>query len=204
MKLRSLLLSGIVVLFTGSAMAEGTPTVVRVFDHLVAFDLPEGFVAAHEVTGGGLHYWHALPAGETMENWTQSISLVSDPERGNQDPSMGASLESSRWHKLCKDTFEESAYGSKDIPGTEQGSYGYWVSCGTRVDNGPPRSEDLLFLAISGPAMSILGWSKRGPAMAEAMSEHDDDTLDPRIEAMTASVKVCKLEEQPYTKCLAK
>ena len=207
MNFRHVIVSGLALLLATPALAEGTPTVVRVFDHLVAFELPAGFAPAQDETSGDIHTWYALPQGETMENWTQAISLVSDKSRFEQDPSAGASMESSAWYKLCKDTFDESTFGSSDIPGSRLGGYGYWVSCGTRADVGPPRAENMLFVAISGPATSILGWARRPPAQDKTMTPHDDATIEPRLAALTASVRLCPLakgEGPPYASCQAK
>lgn len=181
------------------ALAEGQLVAVPAADHLLAFMLPEGFVAVSE---GEIV---ARRAGETAENWTEMLTLTVDPERADKDPSMDASILGGLMQERCPDTLEQGGYGSWDIPGTDQGAYSTWNSCGTVIGSDPPRSEQHFSIAISGPSGGyILTRIVLGPASDEGLSAGVDE-LDAEMEKLTTGMKVCEVtpgEAAPYPSCI--
>lgn len=181
------------------ALAESRMVAVPAGDHLLAFTLPDGFVAVDE---GEVV---ARLDGESAEAWTQALTLTVAPTRADQDPSMDASMLGGVVQAMCPDTLEQSSYGSRDVPGTENGGYSVWNSCGTVLGSQPPRSEQWFSSAISGPSGGyVLTWIVLGPASEEGL-DYDNDTIDAQIEVLITGIKVCELtpgEAAPYPSCI--
>lgn len=181
------------------ALAEDQLVAVPAGEHLLAFTLPDGFVAVSE---GDIV---ARRVGETADNWTEVLTLTVDPERANSDPSMDASMLGGLMQERCPDTLEQGGYGSWDIPGTEEGAYSTWNSCGTVIGSDPPRSEQQFSIAISGPSGGyILTRVVVGPPSEEGLSAGVDE-LDAAMEKLTTGMKVCEVtpgEAAPYPSCI--
>jgi len=50
--------------------------VTQVYCQIVAYGLPENFVAAFENTQTGFYIQEALPAGENLQDWTQMLTTT--------------------------------------------------------------------------------------------------------------------------------
>jgi hypothetical protein len=47
-----------------------------VFSQLVAFSMPSNFVAGYEKTNGGNYTREAVPKGESVQKWTEMITVT--------------------------------------------------------------------------------------------------------------------------------
>jgi hypothetical protein len=179
--------------------AEPQLVAVPAGDHLLAFTLPDGFELVNE--GEVL----ARLSGETVDAWTELITLTVDPDQAAQDPALGISLLGNVFQPMCPDTLEQTYFGSMDAPGSERGAYSGWNSCGTVIGSDPARSEQQLAVAVSGGSgMYVLGWSVRGAAVDDQM-DIDDDALEAQLQVLTTGLKVCPTvagEAAPYPSCV--
>jgi hypothetical protein len=151
----------------------------------LTISLPEGFVTLPAPFETDVIF-EAVPTGESAEAWTQKVQVTAHGD-GPVDPSMYVSTVTGSYFDLCKDTFAESAFGSKDVAGSED-SYGYWVACGS-VDRGAgPVSEMVLLLAITTKDHHFsVRWYERGAAMDEAPD--DEDYWEERLDQLEASTR---------------
>jgi hypothetical protein len=148
--------------------------------------LPDGFVAVTSPAPGADVIFEAVPTGETAETWTQKLQVTAH-EAWLDDPSTYVSVVSSSYFDLCKDTFGESAFGSKEVAGSED-SYGYWVACGTLDQGAGPISEMVLLLAITTKDHHFsVRWYERGTAMDEAPD--DEDYWEERLDQMETAIR---------------
>jgi hypothetical protein len=193
------LLAALGAFATGPAFAEGQMIAVPAGDHLLAFTLPDGFdpVAEDPV--------FARLAGEAAEAWTQTISVFVNTARVDKDPSMDISMLGGIWQPQCPDTYEETDFGSIEVPGSDAGAYAGWKSCGSVEGATPSRAEEVLAVAVSGPSGAyMITWTIRSAPLDDGM-DRDDDLLEARLATLTAGIKVCPKvagEAAPYPSCI--
>ncbi|HET7758092.1 MAG TPA: hypothetical protein VFK87_12625 [Steroidobacteraceae bacterium] len=149
----------------GDSPGAGPASVGPVFHQLVRFTLPAPFKAAYEKTSGGYYLREHVPAGETVDDWSQMITLtatrdLATNERATPEDFVHALVRGFRSH--CPDSFSSLELGAQSA-GANTG-YAAIVSCGHIEAGGKAHSEAAVMLTIKGSAdYYTLQWTERGP-----------------------------------------
>jgi hypothetical protein len=176
-----------------------------IFSQLVMLSLPKGFTTVFENTSGSQYTREAVLDGETVERWSQMITvtgakgLASNPRVTAQ-----SFLEqiAGGFKNACPDTFSAKGLGALKISGRD--AYIALAGCGTVSSDGSAHSESALLIAIKGAAdYYTIQWAERGPASGrpttfdEAMWRDRFNRLGP--------IKLCPIrpgEAPPYPSCV--
>jgi hypothetical protein len=180
-------------------------TISPVFGQLVMFSLPKGFATVFENTAGGQYIREAVPAGESVEKWSQMITLTGTQglaSNPNATPAALANMIAGGFKKACPDSFSATGLGAVNIGRHE--AFLAVVSCGTISSAGEPHSESALLVAIKGESdYYTLQWAERGGASAKPI-EFDQAKWGERLKRL-APIKLCPIvpgEPAPYPSCI--
>jgi hypothetical protein len=184
----------------GGAQTQISP----IFSQLVAFATPSGFKTVTEKTNGNSYVHQSVPAGETVDKWTQMISVTGAKGLAGTlsvTPELLLTQIAAGFKRACPDTFSVRRMGTPKISG--QQAIVAVVGCGTVITGITPRSEAALVVVIKGSAdYYTIEWAERGPASAKLLDLGDAKWAS-RLESL--SLKVCPLlsgEAAPYPSCL--
>ena len=183
------------------AMAQEMTATTRAYGRVVAFPLAEGFVGAYENEADGSYLLEFVPQGESVEDWSQMITLSAAEglARNLPAPLDVASTIGAGFREACPETFWGSDEGAQEVAGAEA-AHLVMFSCG---DAGGYSESALILVAVAGADVFTLQWAARGEAAAgqtlPSMAE-----WRPRGEALL-SLRLCPVvegEEAPYPSCL--
>jgi hypothetical protein len=175
-----------------------------IFSQLVMLSLPKGFTTVFEDTSGSQYTREAVLEGETVERWSQMITvtgakgLVANPRLTAQ-----SFLEqiAGGFKNACPDTFSAKGLGALKISGRD--AFIALAGCGTVASDGSAHSESALLVAIKGTAdYYTIQWAQRGPASAGPMS-FDEAMWKERFNTL-GPIKLCPIkpgEAPPYPSC---
>ncbi|AGK58773.1 hypothetical protein HYPDE_35508 [Hyphomicrobium denitrificans 1NES1] len=203
------MISALLVVFSGlagsAAFAEepGSSTIIApVLGQLVGFTLPGGFEIQKAQADGGRYFRAAIPKGESIDNWSQLISITGakdidkDPKKTAQF--IAANISGSI-QKLCPDTFSVKPLGSTKING--QDGFVAITSCG-KVEPDKHRETALTVAIKTNEAVYTIQWTERTPANAENLTI-DEEKWKGRLKQMVP-FRVCPVvagEKVPYPSC---
>jgi hypothetical protein len=177
-----------------------------IFGQLVAFSQPSNFVLGFENVDGSSYIREVVPNGETVEKWTQMITVTGAKELAEQRevyPITVASTIANGYKKFCPKTFSVLALPPPEVAGFR--SFAAVVGCGTVIGNGAPRSEEALIIAIKGASdFYTVQWATRGPA-SDAPAKLDKAVWEKRL-ADLGPIRLCNIvpgERAPYPSCVA-
>jgi hypothetical protein len=175
-----------------------------IFSQLVMLSLPKGFTTVFENTSGSQYTREAVLDGESVERWSQMITvtgakgLAANPRLTAQS---FVEQIAGGFKNACPDTFSAKGLGALKISGRD--AFIALAGCGTVASDGSARSESALLVVIKGTAdYYTIQWAERGPASArpmvldEAMWKERFDRLGP--------IKLCPVkpgEAPPYPSC---
>lgn len=186
-------------LIASPVFADGSIIVSPVYSQLVALPVPANFVVGNEEERGGFYILELAPQGETMEAWSQLITLTGAKD-GASDTSVAevAAQIGEGYKAACPATFAAKALPPPKVRGAKAVFEGY-LGCGT-VDG---HSEAMVFVVAQGSSeIYTVQWAERGPAQAKPM-EADPSVWRPRADAL-ALTRVCDKvsgEDAPYPSC---
>lgn len=196
----------VAALIAASPVAAETATIIApVFAQLVTAPLPAGFVPAYEDASDTGYINEAVLDGETVDNWTQMITLTGAKglALGDQptDAVGFAEYLAGSYNQACPDSMTAERLDVPPVPGARDMFAGY-LSCGTL--NGMQMSESMVFLILVGSEdIYTLQWAEHGPASATAIAFPGGEWLD-RLDALHSAARVCDIvadEEPPYPSC---
>lgn len=177
-----------------------------IFGQLVAFSQPSGFVLGFENVNGSNYIREVVPSGESVEKWTQMITVTGAKELAEQReiyPVTVASTIANGYKKFCPKTFSAMSLTPPDIVGYQ--SFVALVGCGTVTGRNPAHSEAALIIAIKGASdYYTIQWATRGPASAE-LFVIDRAAWEKRL-AELGPIRLCPIiagEKAPYPSCVA-
>lgn len=193
----AMLLAGL----AGPGVAEEITSVTRVYDRVVAFPLAEGFVGAFEEEEAGRYLLEFVPVGESVEDWSQMITLSGNAGLATEmpDPLQTASAIGAGFRDACPDSYQGSDEGAQDVIGAEA-AHLVMFSCG---DLGGYSERALILVAVSGADVFTLQWAQRG-GVELAPTQPDQALWLPRVAALQA-LRLCPAlegEEPPYPSCI--
>jgi hypothetical protein len=178
-----------------------------IFDQLVAFSQPSDFVPAFEDTNASQYIRESVPRGETVEHWTQMITvtgaqgLSANPEAS---PKGLAARIATGFKNACPDNFAAATIGDLEIMGHK--AFAAIVGCGSVTVGDSTNSETALLLVIKGASdYYTIQWAQRTPASASKPTINDAiwtrrlDELGP--------IRLCPIvpgEKAPYPSCIEK
>ena len=177
-----------------------------IFGQLVSFSMPMTFVAASEKTTAASYIREAVLKGETVNRWTQMITVTgAKGVAGNPKvtPETFAGSIAGGFRKACPDTFTAEGFGATKFAG--QDAYVAVASC-SRVDASPDKhSETALVVAIKGSAdYYTVQWAERGGSPGKTAI--DTAKWQARLRQLQP-IRLCPIvpgETAPYPSCLSK
>ena len=142
-----------------------------IFSQLVMISQPADFVVRFESVKGGSYIREAVPKGETVEDWSQMITvtgLQGASEGGQLTPQTFLENIAAGFQRACPQTFATAELKPLGVSGHP--AYAAIASCG-RVMSGPERSETAAILVIQGTKdFYTLQWAERGEASSAALT----------------------------------
>lgn len=193
---------------TGGGDSELPPffTVISpIFGQLVAFSQPSNFVLGFENVDGSSYIREVVPRGETVEKWTQMITVTGAKELAEQPevyPITVASTIANGYKKFCPKTFSATSLPPPDVAGYK--TFAAVVGCGTVIGNGEERSEAALIIAVRGESdYYTIQWAQRGKASAEPFAP--DMAVWTKRAAELGPIRLCRIvtgEKAPYPSCV--
>jgi hypothetical protein len=209
-----LLLLLLPVFAAGSAAGTAKPnerpaafTVISpIFAQLVAFSQPSSFVPVFEDANREGYIREAVPKGETVDHWTQMITvtgakgLAANPEA---TPQSFAAHIATGYKNACPDTYSAVSIGDLEIVGHK--AFAAIVACGTATAGGSSRSESALLLVIQGTSdYYTIQWAERAPA-SPSKPVVDSAKWTKRLDEL-GPIRLCPIvkgEKAPYPSCLS-
>jgi hypothetical protein len=176
-----------------------------VFGQLVRISIPAGFVAVHENTEDNFYIREAVLKGETVNAWTQMITITGS--RGmatvaNFSPQKLAASIALGFKKACPESF-----AVKDLEATklgDQDAYLAVASCGEVNSSTDRHSETALIVAVKGTSDAYtIQWAKRTP-QASSPAAIDEAMWQERLRELMP-IRLCAIvpgEAAPYPSCL--
>lgn len=183
------------------AMAQEITATTRAYGRVVAFPLAEGFIGAYENEKDGSYLLELVPDGETVEDWSQMITLSAAEglARSLPDPVDVAMTIGAGFREACPDTFLGSDEGAQSVTGANA-AHLVLFSCG---DAGGYAETALILVAVAGADVFTLQWAARTPAAAGPATPDLADWR-PRAERLLA-MRLCPVvegEAPPYPSCV--
>ena len=181
------------------AHANGTIIVSPVYGQLVALPVPADFKPGYEAAKDGSYLLELTPATETVQNWTQMITLSgAEGLAGKMAVVDVASQLAKGYQAACPKTFAARSLPAPKVKGAAEVFAGY-LGCG---DAGG-QSEAMVFLIIRGAEdIYTVQWAEHGPAQSKAM-EPEPALWRPRADSL-ALTRICDKvagEQAPYPSC---
>lgn len=184
----------------------GFTAISPIFGQLVAFTQPSRFVPVFEEPTAGRYIREAVPKGETVESWTEMITVTgikgaaADPQAS---PEGFASSIVEGFKRACPQTFATGVLSENQIDGHD--AFAVVASCGSVGAEGAAHGETALIVAIKGAQdVYTIQWAERSEAAAEPI-DIDDDAWRDRFEQLSP-IRLCPIvpgEKAPYPSCVA-
>lgn len=182
----------------GLAAADATTQVAPVFGQVVLFPLPDGFVPAWEQANADGYVNESVPQGETVEAWSQMVTLTGSRGLWGADPRAIVESVAAGYAAACPGSFASDELGAPAVPGA-RATAAAWLACG---DAGG-RSEAMVILVMTGAQDAYtLQWAARGPAGGRP--GYDAAAWDARLALLAGTARLCEPEAgegPPYPSC---
>jgi hypothetical protein len=141
-----------------------------IYGQLVSFSTPIGFVPVFENTKEAFYIREAVPKGETVQQWSQMITVTgARAAAGNPGftPQGLAAAIAGGFKKACPETF-----ATKGLAATKFGDQDAFIAvaaCGKVNTSADGHSEAALIVAVKGRADGYtIQWAERGPSQPAA------------------------------------
>ena len=188
------------------AQAQDALQVAPVFSQIVAFPLPEGFAPVLEDANEAGYLNESVLAGESVQDWTQMVTLSGSKGLVSGDPANDAATMAAYLGKLysdaCPEGYAESSFDPPQIVGARAVHAGY-LSCASLPDH--PQSESMVFLVLVGAGdIYTLQWAEHAAASATPIP-YAPQVWDGRLTLLAATARLCDPvagEEPPYPSCI--
>lgn len=192
-------------LFENDSAPPGAATAISpIYSQLLRFSLPRGFVTRFEQTNGDSYLREAVPAAETVENWTQMLTVTGARNLALRPltPKQFAEGMAGGFQRKCPESFSARSIGDGKIGGFE--AMVIVASCGTSPTTHGTTSETAMLVVIRGQQdFYTIQWAERSARSASPM-QIDAKKWDERLHQLTP-IKLCPIvrdERPPYASCL--
>jgi len=178
--------------------------IMPVFSQLVAFSYPKGFVAAFEEAKNGSYLQESVPKGESVQNWTQMITVTGARGLATQaemTPVRFANGLAAGYRYACPGSYAAKGLGNIKV-GSHEG-FAAVISCGSVSTAGAERSESMLAIVVKGEQdVYTLQWAERGPASTQPLSL-DSPVWTSRLQQLMPLTLCSRVagEKPPYPSC---
>ena len=188
-------------------MPASVTAISPIFGQLVRFSLPSTFApVSFEKTNGPSYIREAVLKGETVEAWTQMITvtgakgIAANPQ---VTPQSFAVTMAAGFKKACPDTFAVKPLGA--VKFGDQDGFVAVVGCG-RIETTPDKhGETALIVAVKGSAdYYTVQWAERAPSSADKPLI-DEAKWQDRLNKLKP-IRFCPIvpgETMPYPSCIA-
>jgi hypothetical protein len=179
-----------------------------IFGQLVRFAMPPAFApVSFEKTNGPSYIREAVLKGETVEAWTQMITvtgakgIAANPQ---VTPEKFAVSMAAGFKKACPDTFAVKAFGA--VKFGDQDGFIAVVGCGRIETAADKHGETALIIAVKGSAdYYTIQWAERAPSSADKPLI-DEAKWKERLDKLKP-IQFCAIvpgEAMPYPSCVGK
>ena len=169
------------------------------------FSFPKGFVPAFEDTKDGSYIQESVLAGESVNKWTQMITITGAKnlaQNPNATLTRFADSVAGGFKRVCPNSFNATNLGESKF-----GIYSAFsavISCGTASPTKEQYSESLLLTVIKGDKdYYTIQWAERGDA-SEIPIKFDNAKWTDRLKKLMP-IKLCPIvpgEAAPYPSCV--
>ena len=173
-----------------------------IFSQLVTFSMPSNFVTAFETTAGPHYTREAVLKGQTVERWTQMITVTGEKglsSKPAETPEKFANTIAGGFKQACPDSFAAKSFGETRFG--KASAFVAVVGCGN-VEN---HSEITLIAVIAGASdYYTIQWAERSAAIEQPAVE--DSKWTERLHLLQP-IGVCAIvpgEAAPYPSCIGK
>lgn len=178
-----------------------------IFGQLLVTAFPSGFTLAFEKTNGGQYIREAVLQGESVEKWTQMLTITGNKglaSNANLSPRKFAEISAGSFKKACPNSFSAKSIGEGKIDGYD--GFVVILSCGTSPTTAGQTSESALIVTIKGASdYYTIQWAER--------AEKSDTPIELTPAKWVARfnqlnpIKLCTIiegEAAPYPSCIDK
>ncbi len=176
-----------------------------VFGQLVRFSIPAGFVAVYENTKDTFYIREAVLRGETVNAWTQMITITGSKgmaEVANFSPQKLAASIALGFRKACPESFAVKDLGETRLG--DQDAYLALASCGKVNSSADGHGETALIVAVKGTSDAYtIQWAERTP-QASSPPGINEALWQQRLRELMP-IRLCAIvpgEAAPYPSCL--
>ena len=176
-----------------------------IFSQLVSLAMPSGFVPAFENVKDGFYIREAVPKGETVQAWTQMITvtgtkgLAANPKL---TPEAYAVSLANGFKTACPENFTAMPLGPMRIG--DQDAFAAVAGCGRIESSATKHGETALIVAVKGSADAYsIQWAQRAPSVA-GKPAIDAAVWQARLKQLSP-IRVCAIvpgERAPYPNCV--
>lgn len=181
-------------------------TIAPIFSQLLVVSQPANFVPAFEKAVPERYLRESVPKGETVDHWTQMITVTGAKGLANNrdiTPESFAGLLANGFKKSCPGSFSSKALGKLHV-GTFDG-FAAVAGCGSYTSGDGARGETALIVTIRGAQdYYTIQWAERS-APIDQPPALDDATWMQRLHDL-GPVRLCPIvagEQAPYPSCVA-
>ena len=167
--------------------------------------MPAKFVTASENTEENFYSREAVPKGETVNAWTQMITITGSKGMAtvaNFSPQKLAASIALGFKKACPESFAVKDLGETKLG--DQDAYLAVASCGEVNSSTDRHSETALIVAVKGTSDAYtIQWAKRTPH-ASSPPAIDEAMWQERLRELMP-IRLCAIvpgEAAPYPSCL--
>lgn len=175
-----------------------------VYSQLLRFSLPPGFETEFEHNDGSHYVREAVRRGETVDHWTEMVTVTGERNFALQPltPKAFAEGMAGGFRRACPDSFNARTLGDGKISGFD--AYVGVASCGISPMTQGQTSETALIVVIKGQNdFYTLQWAERS-AKSATPPDIDMKKWDERFHRL-APIRLCAIvpgEKAPYRSCL--
>jgi hypothetical protein len=179
-----------------------------IFGQLVRFAMPPAFApVSFEKTNGPSYIREAVLKGETVEAWTQMITVTGAQGTASNPqvtPEKFAVSMAAGFKKACPDTFAVKPFGA--VKFGDQDGFVAVVGCGSIETAADKHGETALIIAVKGSAdYYTIQWAERAPSSADKPAIDEAKWKD-RLNKLQP-IQFCPIvpgEAMPYPSCVGK
>jgi hypothetical protein len=189
----------------GRQQGYSVKTISPVFSQLLVTGLPQGFVAASEKTDDKFYIREAVPRGETVDSWTQMITvtgmkdLASNPQA---TPKAVLNTIAGGFKRACPGSFGTQILSERPIGGFD--AVVAVASCGRSPRTAGKTSESAVIAVIKGQAdFYTIQWAERAAPSDAPLPIETKKWLD-RFKEL-GPLKLCPIvpgEKAPFPSCV--
>jgi hypothetical protein len=192
----------VLLLLTAAPLAaEPMRAVTQVYDQIIAYDLPEGFAPAYENEQGGSYIQEAIQQGESLDGWTQMVTLTGARGQAAADQIAVLNNIAAGYEAACPSSFGAAMLTEVAVPGAGPG-LAVWLGCGTVAGAG--YGEAMVAVITAGSQdLYTLQWAIRFNPNPEP-ARYSPGVWDPRLAALIDGFRLCDPvagEGPPYPSC---